>query len=218
MSTYILMKFLESAPERYDRGIRILTLGKLDKSYDRLLSEIKEGWKVLDIDCYLFVADSKGYNVWCGATGGHFTHHSVVAVLKTSGIDDLVDHRKVVLPQLAATGIETSVVRKKTGWDVVWGPVYAKDIPSFVENGKTLEMKKVEFSLPQRMEMAAMWAFPLSAAADLAFNFFWHGMLLSVMVFIWLFSFSVFAAFPLYSNLLVSGKNAEGTGRLMNSQ
>ncbi len=51
MSTYILMKFLESAPERYDRGIRILTLGKLDESYDRLVSEIKDGWKVLDIGC-----------------------------------------------------------------------------------------------------------------------------------------------------------------------
>lgn len=51
MSTYILMKFLESAPERYDRGIRILTLGKLDESYDRLVSEVKNGWKVLDIGC-----------------------------------------------------------------------------------------------------------------------------------------------------------------------
>jgi hypothetical protein len=32
MSTYILMKVLESAPSRYDRGIRILTLGRLDKA------------------------------------------------------------------------------------------------------------------------------------------------------------------------------------------
>jgi len=45
------MKILESAPERYDRGIRILTLGKLDKIYDNLVSFIKKGQKVLDLGC-----------------------------------------------------------------------------------------------------------------------------------------------------------------------
>lgn len=51
MSTYILMKILESAPSRYDKGIRILTLGRLDEAYDRLTSHIKSGQKVLDIGC-----------------------------------------------------------------------------------------------------------------------------------------------------------------------
>jgi ubiquinone/menaquinone biosynthesis C-methylase UbiE len=51
ISTYILMKILESAPERYDTGIRILTLGKLEKAYDRLLLYIKSGQRVLDIGC-----------------------------------------------------------------------------------------------------------------------------------------------------------------------
>lgn len=51
MSTYILMKILESAPSRYDKGIRILTLRRLDKAYDRLTSHIKRGQRVLDIGC-----------------------------------------------------------------------------------------------------------------------------------------------------------------------
>lgn len=51
MSTYILMKILESAPSRYDKGIRILTLGRLDGVYDRLTSHIKKDQKVLDIGC-----------------------------------------------------------------------------------------------------------------------------------------------------------------------
>ncbi len=51
MSTYILMKILESAPSRYDRGIYLLTLGKINKVYDHLSSYIKEGQKVLDIGC-----------------------------------------------------------------------------------------------------------------------------------------------------------------------
>lgn len=45
------MKILESAPGRYDRGIRIFTLGKLDKIYDHLASRIKKGQKVLDLGC-----------------------------------------------------------------------------------------------------------------------------------------------------------------------
>lgn len=49
MSTYILMKILESAPSRYDLGIRFLTLGRLDKAYDRLTSQIKKGDRVLDL-------------------------------------------------------------------------------------------------------------------------------------------------------------------------
>lgn len=51
MSTYILMKILESAPGRYDRGIRILTLGQVDRAYDRLVSHIRQGQTVLDVGC-----------------------------------------------------------------------------------------------------------------------------------------------------------------------
>jgi len=51
MSTYILMKILEHTPSNYDRGIRLLTRGKLERSYDRLTSSIKKGDRVLDIGC-----------------------------------------------------------------------------------------------------------------------------------------------------------------------
>jgi demethylmenaquinone methyltransferase/2-methoxy-6-polyprenyl-1,4-benzoquinol methylase len=51
MSTYVLMRILESAPRRYDLGIRLLTLGRLDKAYDRLAGHIERGQRVLDIGC-----------------------------------------------------------------------------------------------------------------------------------------------------------------------
>lgn len=51
MSIYILMKILESAPNRYDKGINILSLGKLNEAYDRLTSNIIKGQLVLDIGC-----------------------------------------------------------------------------------------------------------------------------------------------------------------------
>lgn len=45
------MKILESSPARYDRGIRLLTLGKIDKIYDRMTSAIKGNERILDIGC-----------------------------------------------------------------------------------------------------------------------------------------------------------------------
>jgi ubiquinone/menaquinone biosynthesis C-methylase UbiE len=51
MSTYILMKILESSPRRYDTGIKILTLGKVNESYNRLVQYVKPGDTVLDIGC-----------------------------------------------------------------------------------------------------------------------------------------------------------------------
>jgi ubiquinone/menaquinone biosynthesis C-methylase UbiE len=51
MSTYVLMRILESAPHRYDLGIRLLTFGRLDATYDRLASRIAAGQRVLDLGC-----------------------------------------------------------------------------------------------------------------------------------------------------------------------
>lgn len=51
MSTYVLMRILESAPRRYELGIRLLTLGRLDRAYDRLARHVERGQQVLDIGC-----------------------------------------------------------------------------------------------------------------------------------------------------------------------
>lgn len=51
MSTYILMRILESAPSRYELGIRLLTLGQVERAYDRLASYIGHGQRVLDLGC-----------------------------------------------------------------------------------------------------------------------------------------------------------------------
>ncbi len=46
-----MMRILESAPSRYDQGLRILTLGRLDQVYDRLASHVGQGQRVLDLGC-----------------------------------------------------------------------------------------------------------------------------------------------------------------------
>ena len=171
-------------------------------NYHLTVEKVKRALK--GIDCYLLVANSRGHNVWCGSTGGHLTNHNIISVLKTSGIEELVDHRNVILPQLAATGIESRVIKKKTAWKVIWGPVYAKDIPAFIENRfkKTPERREVKFPLEQRIEMAAMWAFPFSIIASIIIIPFRPEMLLPLNALIWGLSFLIFASLPLYSRWL----------------
>jgi len=145
-------------------------------TYNYLLTVERVKRALRGLDCYLLIANSNGINVWCSAAGGHFTNHDVISILKTSGIERLVNHRKVILPQLAAVGIETQVVKEKTGWDIIWGPVYAEDIPHFIKQNlkKTPQMRMVKFPLVQRIEVAIIWAFPLSVMAALFTLLFWR--------------------------------------------
>lgn len=153
------------------------------------------------LNCYLLVANSRGINIWCSTAGGHFTNHSVISVVKTSGIEDLVDHRKLVLPQLGATGLNHKILKKKIGWDVVFGPVYAKDIPKFVQEEfkKSPQMSHVNFSFKERAEMATAWAFPITIVVLLIALIGFHSTdILTILEVIWGLSFVIFLAFPLY--------------------
>ncbi len=50
MSSYIYMKILESRPERYDRGIAWLSMGRSDRAKEKLVSEnVDKGDRVLEM-------------------------------------------------------------------------------------------------------------------------------------------------------------------------
>ena len=168
-------------------------------NYHLTVARVKQALQ--HIDCYLLIANSHGRNVWCGSTGGHLNNHHVISVLKTSGIEALINHKKLIVPQLAATGIEAIVIHKKTGWRIIWGPVYAKDIPYFLRNKqqKTEEMRKVKFDFVQRIEMTVMWAFPFSLIVALITSLFWQEMTWPLTGFIWGLTTVIFLLFPLYS-------------------
>jgi NAD-dependent dihydropyrimidine dehydrogenase PreA subunit len=163
-------------------------------------------------DVYLLVANSRGVNVWCAATGGLFSNHDVVSVLKTSGIGERVDHRQVILPQLAATGIEGPYVREKAGWKVVWGPVDAAALPAFLRSGlvATAAMRAVEFRWRQRLEMAVAWAFPISLVGALLALPFWRDAVAPLVGLVWGFSLVLFLGFPLYQRHLDGEKKNVG--------
>ncbi len=181
-----------------DRNAPVL----LTCNYHLTVERVKRALK--GVDACLLVANSRGINVWCASTGGLFTSHDVISALKTSGIEGLVDHRDLILPQLAATGVESKIIGKKTGWKVIWGPVLAKDIPAFLKNKleKTSQMRQTEFPPMQRIEMAVAWAFPISIILALFMIPFWREAVFPFISLVWGLSFSIFLCFPLYSQWL----------------
>jgi NAD-dependent dihydropyrimidine dehydrogenase PreA subunit len=141
-------------------------------------------------DAFLLVAPTRGVNVWCAAAGG-------LSILRTSGIADRVDHRRLTLPQLSATGVERKLVEERTGWHIVFGPVYARDLPPYLATGqKTNEMRQVSFPLLSRLEMAVAWAFPISAIGGAVLAIGWRHLTLPFVAMVWGISVGLFALFP----------------------
>ena len=163
------------------------------------------------LDAYLLVANSRGVNVWCAATGGLLTHHDVISVIKTSGIEGRVDHRRIILPQLAATGIEAAVVHRRTGWKVLWGPVEAREIPAYLRLGcqATPGMRRVGFPWPRRLEMAVAWAFPISLLT-LPLLPFWKDGVPVLAALIWGLALLIFLLFPVYERFLHTTGRSRG--------
>jgi NAD-dependent dihydropyrimidine dehydrogenase PreA subunit len=149
------------------------------------------------LDAYLLVAPTRGINVWCSAAGGMFTAHQVIAMIRTSGIGELVRHRRLILPQLAATGVERKLVELRVGWHVVFGPVYARDLPAFLETGrKSAAMRQVRFPLRDRIAMAASWAFPLSLVGGAVLAVGWRHVLFPFVLLVWALALAIYILFP----------------------
>jgi hypothetical protein len=103
-------------------------------------------------DAYVLVLDTKGINVWCAAGKGNFGTEELVKRIENTGLADVVDSRRVIVPQLCATGVAAYEVRRRTGFKVLFGPVMASDISEFMRAGKaTGEMREVRFDLADRL-------------------------------------------------------------------
>ncbi len=173
----------------------VLITGNFDLTVRRVIRAMR------GVDAWLVVAPSSGINVWCAASGGHLSTHQVVTALKTSGVAERVQHRRAILPQLAATGVIAREVERRSHWQVKFGPVYASDIPRYLSQHekKTEDMRHVRFGIRERLEMATAWAVPmmlLGAIPVLALRPSW---LLPLIAMVWVLAIAVFT---LYDRLL----------------
>ncbi len=107
------------------------------------------------MDGWILVLDTKGVNVWCAAGKGTFGTKELVDKIKMFSLDKVVDHRRLIVPQLGATGIAAHIVKEQSGFNVRYGPVRASDIRRFIENKYRAdrEMRKVKFGITDRIKL-----------------------------------------------------------------
>ncbi|MHC4355708.1 MAG: mercury methylation corrinoid protein HgcA [Planctomycetota bacterium] len=115
-------------------------------SFNRLRSRLtsRDGW--------ILVLDTKGINVWCAAGKGTFGTEELVSRIGAVRLGEIVAHKKLILPQLGAPGVSAHAVKQQSGFQVVYGPVRADDLPAFLDAGMkaTERMRRVEFPLVDR--------------------------------------------------------------------
>ncbi len=150
-----------------DRTAPVLVTANYKLSFDTLRFALP------GLSVWLLVLDTCGINVWCAAGKGTFSTEELVHRVKASGLEKLVDHRRLIVPQLGATGVSAHQVKKQSGFSVQFGPVRASDISTWLDNGaREIEgMRDVTFTLKERVELIPVefllllksmwWLFPL---------------------------------------------------------
>ena len=115
-------------------------------SFDNLRSSLD------GINAWILVLDTKGVNVWCAAGKGTFSTKEIISKITDFKVEQLISHKNLIVPQLAATGVSAHDVLKLSGYRVIFGPVRAQDIGKFLNNGMkaSKEMRIVHFGIKDR--------------------------------------------------------------------
>ena len=129
-----------------DKDSEVLVTANFKLTFDHLRKQLD------DINAWILVLDTKGINVWCAAGKGTFSTLELVRKIKNCNLEKIVDHKRVIVPQLGATGVAARDVKKLSGFRVIYGPIRAADIPAFLKNKRKADksMRQVTFSLYER--------------------------------------------------------------------
>ena len=63
------------------------------------------------VNGWILVLDTQGVNVWCAAGKGTFGTKELVNRIKLVSLDKIVNHKRIILPQLGATGIINGILK-----------------------------------------------------------------------------------------------------------
>lgn len=125
-------------------------------------------------DCWLLILDTKGINVWCAAGKGTFGTVELYDQIVASRLAEVVTHRKIIVPQLGAPGVNGLEIKKYTGFQVVWGPIMAADLPAFLDNGMKADpaMRRKDFPVAERLALVPVELVQASGKTFLLILFF----------------------------------------------
>lgn len=135
-----------------DRNSDVLVSANYKLSFDALRKALK------GLNVWVLVLDTKGINVWCAAGKGTFGSDELVRLISLTKLDRIVEHRKIIVPQLGAPGISAHEVKKAAGFQVCYGPVRAEDISAYIAAGykATRGMRTVTFPFIDRLILTPM--------------------------------------------------------------
>lgn len=130
-----------------DEKSPVLISANYKLSFDTLRSALKGR------HLWILVLDTNGVNIWCAAGKGTFSTAELVRRLQFSRLEEVVSHRRLIVPQLAAPGVAAHEVKKLSGFKVTYGPIRAADLPAFIDRGfkATSEMRLKTFSTWERL-------------------------------------------------------------------
>jgi CO dehydrogenase/acetyl-CoA synthase delta subunit len=124
----------------------VLVSANYKLSFDHLRSAIpgRSAW--------VLVLDTKGINVWCAAGKRTFGTQEIIDRVASARLAEVVEHRTLIVPQLGAPGVAAHLVRRQSGFRVVYGPIKASDLPAFLDTGNkaTPAMRRKLFTLKER--------------------------------------------------------------------
>ena len=132
-----------------DEHAPVLVTANYKMSFDRLREALpgRQAW--------ILVLDTDGINVWCAAGKGTFGTEELVRRISSSGLEQIVSHRELILPQLAGPGVAAHRVKKVSGFKVIYGPIRAKDLPLFMDSGlkANAAMREKDFPIGERVAL-----------------------------------------------------------------
>ena len=130
-----------------DSKAPLLVTANYKLTFDYLRKELAS------ISAWILVLDTRGINVWCAAGKNLFSTEEVVRRVHVAEVKKVLSHNRLILPQLAATGVAAHEVKKQSGFKVTYGPVRSKDLAKFLTGDSKCEpsMRKVTFSTIDRL-------------------------------------------------------------------
>jgi hypothetical protein len=125
----------------------VLVTANYKLTFDMLRKDLREA------SVWVLVLDTRGVNVWCAAGKKTFSTTEVIHRVKQTRLQDVVSQRRLILPQLSATGVSAKLVKKGCGFRVIWGPIRTGDIKAFLRSGLKADkaMRRVTFAFQERL-------------------------------------------------------------------
>ncbi|MCF7791491.1 MAG: hypothetical protein K9M56_05775 [Victivallales bacterium] len=139
-----------------DESSEVFVTANYKYTFDVLRKELN------NFNCWILVLETGGINVWCAAGKGTFGTEELVEKIKETQLERLVSHKRLILPQLGAVGISAYEVENQSGFKVIYGPVKAEDIKSFIKNNYEAfeNARRVKFPIWERIKVAPLELVP----------------------------------------------------------